>query len=398
MAKSHSVDWRFIWRRLLRPVLRNTPLPIRATGDLERNYQLRRNTIISIGIGVFAIILFATSDSPEYGFLSRVGAGLALGFGCLVAGSSLGFVFGIPRTLQHDVPATQVEADVDKGAVKYQINTNLEQISDWLTKIIIGIGLIEMRNIGSWLVAFSKDIGLGFGNSAIGQAFVLGILVYYLAAGFLLGFPWTRLSFGLAIRDADQGLVERRLNKFEAEVRADSTALALVTRQLTQSHGDLGPSQEELDKAIASASRHIRVRVFYDAVRARQNAEQPEKSIPVFLALINYDKAEVYHRNHGELAFALKDKHPPDWVKAEEELSTAIRIRDRTGDTGFGEYEFNRAVCRIRLGHSTENIVADLTSAGRCEWLREWKISDTQSSDWLKNNNIHLTDFGFVND
>lgn len=76
-----------------------------------------------------------------------------------MAGSSLGFVFGIPRTLQHDVPATQVEADVDKGAVKYQINTNLEQISDWLTKIIIGIGLIEMRNIGSWLVAFQRILG-----------------------------------------------------------------------------------------------------------------------------------------------------------------------------------------------------------------------------------------------
>ncbi|MEG0376657.1 MAG: hypothetical protein RR243_01235 [Citrobacter sp.] len=398
MAKSHSVAWRFIRRRLFRPAKRNAPLSISTPGDFERNYQLRRNTIISIGIGVFAIILFATSHSPEYGFLSRVGAGLALGFGCLVAGSLLGFVFGIPRTLQHDVPASQVEAGVDKEAVKYQINTNLEQISDWLTKIIIGVGLIEMRNIGSWLVAFSKEIGLGFGTSTIGQAFVFGILVYYLAAGFLLGYLWTRLSFGLAIRDADQGLVERRLNKFEAEVRADSTAVALVTRQLTQGHGDPGPSQEELDKAIASASRHSRVRVFYDAVRARQNVEQCEKSIPVFRALINCDKAGAYHRNHGQLAFALKDKHNPDWAKAEEELSTAISIRDRTGDTRFREYEFNRAVCRIRLGRPNEDIIADLKSAGREEWLREWRLSDNESRDWLKKNNVHLTDFGFESD
>ena len=48
--------------------------------------------------------------------------------------------------------------------------------------------------------------------------------------------------------------------------------------------------------------------------------------------MIECDTDKKYHRNHGQLGFALKDRQPPDWTRAEKELSTAIEMRDRLLD------------------------------------------------------------------
>jgi len=60
------------------------------------------------------------------------------------------------------------------------------------------------------------------------------------------------------------------------------------------------------------------------------------------------DTANQFHRNHGELGFALKDKEDPDWVGAEQELNTAIAIRGTpASEKGWAAYEANRAVCKL---------------------------------------------------
>jgi len=45
----------------------------------------------------------------------------------------------VPRSLQ-EVPSAN-------GQPGYSGNTNLEQISDWLTKILVGVGLTQLREI-----------------------------------------------------------------------------------------------------------------------------------------------------------------------------------------------------------------------------------------------------------
>jgi hypothetical protein len=72
-------------------------------------------------------------------------------------------------------------------------------------------------------------------------------------------------------------------------------------------------------------------------------------TVPVFYALIAADTDNKYHRTHGSLGWALKDKIPPDWRGARAELTRAIAIRDRLNITGWRLYEANRAVCNINI-------------------------------------------------
>lgn len=360
--------------------------------NAESSFRLKDMTLYALGSGLCVLIVFSAGTSSYAEFPSRLGASVSLAFGASLVGTLLGFLFGIPRTHQQDVQA-KIDKPPTNGDLVYQINTNLEQISDWLTKIIIGVGLIQLGSIGNWLWNFSVNTGNGFiPSSPLAHVYVLGISLYFFISGFLFGYLWTRLFFGIAVRQADENLVGR-IEKWEAELRADALAISLVTRQLNLASGEASVPENELQSAVIKSSSHTRSRLFYDALAVRRNDERRELSIPVFIALIKSDTAKVYHQNHAQLAYALKDKANPDWAEAERLLTEAIEIRDRRGEDGGREYEFNRAVCKIRLERPAAEIADDFRRAAEDEWVRTWSVG--RWSAWLKANNLTAQGLGF---
>jgi hypothetical protein len=134
-----------------------------------------------------------------YGYAVGHGVASALGIGIISAapfsvGALTGFLFGIPRTVAGAAPP---------GVVTYQANTNLEQISDWLTKLLVGIGLTQLTRIpdvvqdtGEYL---AWCIGPGCGAGVMGA-----IVVSFAVIGFILSYIGTRLVLTPAIRNAEQ--------------------------------------------------------------------------------------------------------------------------------------------------------------------------------------------------
>jgi hypothetical protein len=133
--------------------------------------------------------------------------GASLSIGCL-----LGFLFGIPRTLQHDVLPQGSEQSTstsntapDPGSPEYtqRVNTNLEQISDWLTKILVGVGLIQLGSLGSAMTAIADHLKDTFD----GQSMVpLAVIVNFLILGFFSGYLLTRLFLASAFSVADRSV------------------------------------------------------------------------------------------------------------------------------------------------------------------------------------------------
>ncbi len=70
-----------------------------------------------------------------------------LSFAFFAAALLFGFLFGIPKSVSESA------ASGNKVAAETQlaVNTNLEQISDWLTKIIVGVGLVELKVLPSYV-------------------------------------------------------------------------------------------------------------------------------------------------------------------------------------------------------------------------------------------------------
>lgn len=145
--------------------------------------------IALIFLGFIASVASALLVGAGGGF---VGLLLLISITALLAGGLLGFLFGIPKVNRQYAPGD----DYAKSR-KYFPNTNLEEVSDWLTKIIIGVGLTQLIRIPEYL----RNLATGIlkhveyyqvsGNAA--HPILVAVILYFLIAGFIVGYFYTRL-------------------------------------------------------------------------------------------------------------------------------------------------------------------------------------------------------------
>jgi tetratricopeptide (TPR) repeat protein len=103
-----------------------------------------------------------------------------------LSGGLLGFIFGIPRAL------TDGEAFQALGA-KSKPNTNLEQISDWLTKILVGATLTSIASVPTWMSGLTAFFDAGqFKASPGGGTFIVALICGFFALGFFWSYIETR--------------------------------------------------------------------------------------------------------------------------------------------------------------------------------------------------------------
>ena len=297
-------------------------------------------------LGLLVVLFYSLAEGSSNAFAIAFAIGLAaLAFGGLV-----GFLFGIPRTLTSDAALGGAQQGPGTTAP-----TNLEQISDWLTKIIVGVGLVELATIRSSIGQLVDYLAAALDTGASAKPFTLALLTYFAITGFIAGYIITRiiLQQEFAVAERDIAAIAGRVVTEVVERRdeADAEALRLLVQQLDGREAAV--DQAALDKAMTAATQVTKQVIFSRARRQRQQGwqddkPQVERTIPVFRALIAADTEKRYHRNHAQLAYALKDQPTPDWAAAEAELDEAIRIRDLLGVKGFEVYEFNRAQSRIK--------------------------------------------------
>jgi tetratricopeptide (TPR) repeat protein len=88
---------------------------------------------------------------------------------------------------------------INEKGVSHGVNTNLEEISDWLTKILVGAGLVQLASLGKALETVGAKFQGNLGNS---ELVVLAIVVNFSVWGFFSGYLLTRLFLAGAFQAA----------------------------------------------------------------------------------------------------------------------------------------------------------------------------------------------------
>lgn len=378
--------------------------------------RLQKNVIVwSISAGALTSLVYAIQARDWAQFFSVVAVAVIISGAALFAGALIGFLFGIPRAFQHDNvqgDTLAVDAQSQNGSrpqAGYQANTNLEQISDWLTKILVGVGLTQIGSIPGAIGSYASSTSAALGGFAGSTVFSVGLLLYYLVVGFVIGYLLTRLYLPGAFHQADLlsigskvGQLADKVGELEKQAEIDARVLGLVRRQFEPGQA-APPTQDELNEGIAQASAPVKAQIFYDARALRRDTskadgtkekEKMERTIPVFRALIASDQDNEYHQNYAQLGFALKDKLEPDLNGAVDALTTAIEIRGG-GTPAYRLYEWNRALCRLGLDaaggeapsdeETKATIAADLAAARTIalEWMKDEPVKT-----WLEVNRL----------
>jgi hypothetical protein len=378
--------------------------------EFDYNQALRR-LIYFLLLGCFYALAYALSSwhSGVWTVLGTLSVALMTAGAAMSVGGLLGFLFGVPHTRdnpQSDSDSKTKEGEsktkADTSATTYRPNTSLEQISDWLTKMLVGVGLVEVKAIPPQLARLAAFIALGLGNNDQARVFALSLSAYFGLGGFVFGFLWARLYLPKWFREADK--VEQ-LEKKISHLEANSRALALASHQISEAEEEPLEGEQSLAEAFKAASAETRERIFG---MAKETFEQRKgesdatveaiarRIIPVVEALVENDPGELDHRYHSLLALLLRrlpDKH--DAVI--REVEKAIGIRNKLKRKGWKWYEFQRARALIENDPnsaknqlSDQDLVAKIRTDLRVafddrDWKR-WYDNHEAVRDWMKLN------------
>jgi hypothetical protein len=165
---------------------------------------------ITLFVGFFVNILLALYAWAERS-LSIFAVYTLVAWAAGSVGFIAGFLFALPRSMPE---LTEPAGDGQYGdskvtnsarqilhAQKFRPNNNLEQISDWLTKLLIGAGLVQLGAVGRGLngiVGFIATASVGHAGShpAASARVVAGsVIIFYGVLGFLIGYVSTGVSY-----------------------------------------------------------------------------------------------------------------------------------------------------------------------------------------------------------
>lgn len=226
-------------------------------------------------LGVVAVLVFAGQAECSQVHRALLGVGGAASGAAALVGVLAGYLFGIPKT---------PTPNGDNGAAgEYHANTSMEQISDWVVKILVGLGLTQLGSAPDGMVrlakSFERAVGTASGTSCPSQCcgsltgivgvgqFGAALMLYFAVYGFLFGYVHMRLylapafSFAddrlnrklrVAAREADRATQKAEVAKTEAKkaetvrnrmqegIAASSRMLALLYQDSPQAAIDLG--------------------------------------------------------------------------------------------------------------------------------------------------------------
>jgi hypothetical protein len=145
---------------------------------------------------------------------------------CLGLGSVFGFLFGIPRIRAQDTtPGAVLVREVpvpvqspplapfelvsppnppENKPVTTSEPSNLEQVSDWMTKLLLGGGLTQLKDIPGAMTSWGYHIAVGIADKPENvkqfQVFGTALILYFLVLGFLAGFLITKIELSDQLR------------------------------------------------------------------------------------------------------------------------------------------------------------------------------------------------------
>lgn len=190
---------------------------------LNKKFKNSSKTLIPflllLPLGYLFIIFYLFSANSWHKALSAFGIIGAVSGASFVLGFLLGFLFGIPKIIKANKSLENSKSVTSETPI--EANTNLEEISDWLTKILVGVGLTQIQGILEFIkfnivdnIAPGFDLsyserGTNYDASPLANSITISNLIYFFASGFIVGYLWTILIYSETLKINLQKIEER---------------------------------------------------------------------------------------------------------------------------------------------------------------------------------------------
>jgi hypothetical protein len=196
------------WRRPVgaRRVNRARIARLLVSVDTRRRGMLRHITTWLAFLGIAApvggtawIAVYAFSTQGSHA--TYLGVGVLASLAAFVVGCFVGFMLGIPRAVSSGELRQNQSAAAAAGSSGLGASSNLAEISDWLTKLVLGAGLVELTRLGGPVARLIDNVAAGLipsGASAasvqtakvMAGAIIFGYVIMGLLDGYIVTTTW----------------------------------------------------------------------------------------------------------------------------------------------------------------------------------------------------------------
>ena len=206
-----------------------------------------------------------TTKADVLNILASFGTVSLVAGACYCGGIFLGFIFGIPKIIQN--PLSVPDKYKKKETCAY--NDNLAQISDWLTKILVGVGLTQLTKIPAFLnkigvflsYSFPGHYRLNANDFGLARNGSIATVLYFSIAGFLTAYLWTSIFFTKMLSGEEENNDPQK-GKWGEEAEANGRKITAVFGNKDKTAG-VYPVTISIDSIDAQKNPLTGVAIFY---------------------------------------------------------------------------------------------------------------------------------------
>lgn len=209
--------------------------------------EVPRPLLLTPLFSVVVVLFYASTEKLDHGstFWTVLAVGLATAGAAMLSGMLLGFLFGLPR-VSAVARASKTATDESSGL---ETNSNLDEVSDWLTKILVGLGLVQLGRLSHAVSHLGTELAPGFGGMPGAKTFVVALMLYSAIDGFLVGYIWTRVDLSRIFKKAHESLQTRiarkKVQAIETTVQATAPKLQTADEMRKAIEEQFAPAQPE---------------------------------------------------------------------------------------------------------------------------------------------------------
>src|SRR3954468_11292839 len=182
-------------------------------GEKAQHGVTKIAVVLLVGVSVLSVgVMASAGPKPAAG---AIGAGVTMFLlftASAAIGAALGFLFGLPRArFTDELSGAAASTGATGGApvaprhpsAHYLANSNLIKVSDWLTTIVIGLGLVNLGGLLPALRTLATALKDPLGGTAYAGAIGISVLVIGVLAGFVLVYVFTTIRIRQLLEDSE---------------------------------------------------------------------------------------------------------------------------------------------------------------------------------------------------
>ena len=331
----NALQYLVIWDKFLLKMSRSSPKLFGFLNHRQENIPFFASLYLLILASLTAIVLCAWGNQHWFTIIST---SIVVSVASFLTGVLFGFIFGFPYRENE------------------KQNNSFKDVTEWLTKIIIGLGLVELRKLYHLfhvdVLALSNSLGLGANFSVLFGALIIG----YMIKGFLIGYFVT-------ITEIFQRLVSSNIRVREI-VEGTVKPLRLPSDSVTVSSPEEGANllEESSLRELISSLENIKDYTIFEIPELKKlagqlyKAEQYEMAAKAYEAVYEKDKSDYFSLlNAGYILSKKLFRH---------ELANQFLDRLISSAPKYGAAYYNKACNYIRMNDfekARENIKFALT-------------------------------------